>query len=78
MHFHHPTMIDLCVIGMDTHNVSDVPAYSSHPRVQEQNLKNAQAVRGYLAISPKSRHGVWMQFNRQMMHRKGYKTLCVA
>ena len=56
---------------MDTHDVSEVPEYFRYLQRQKQNLKNAQAVKGNLAMPRKSRDEILMQFMfRQMMKAK--------
>lgn len=53
---------------MDTHDVSDVPEYFRYLQTHRQNLKNAQALKGCPAKSPKSKDEILMQFMfRQMM-----------
>lgn len=59
--------VNLCVIGMDTHDVSDVPQYFAILQGQKQNLKNAQALKGHPATPQKSRDQLVMRFNFQQL-----------
>ncbi|KAJ6178732.1 hypothetical protein N7519_009193 [Penicillium mononematosum] len=54
---------------MDTHDVSDVPEYFRYLQAQKRNLKNAQAVKGRPARSPKSKDEILMQFMFRHMMR---------
>lgn len=55
---------------MDTHDVSEVPEYFRYLQAQKQNPKNAQAVKGRPARSPKSKDEILMQFMFRQMMRK--------
>lgn len=58
----------LSATSMDTHDVSNVPEYFRYLQTHKQNLKNAQALKGRPAKSPKSKDEILMQFMfRQMM-----------
>lgn len=61
----------LSLTSMDTYDVSNVPEYFRYLRVHKENLKNAQALKGRPAKSPKSRDEILMQFMfRQMTNTK--------
>ncbi|KAL2698371.1 hypothetical protein AAEP93_011081 [Penicillium crustosum] len=54
---------------MDTHDVSNVPEYFRYLQTHKRNLKNAEALKGRPAKSPKSKDEILMQFMfRRMMN----------